>query len=206
MSAPESSDKSRGAWAPISGGRDVGPNRIGGAARRHDQQPIHQVAQLTDIARPIIGLKCSDRIRRQFARRHACAFSAARRRKYSASIGTSSRRWRKAGTCSGTTAQAVDRDPPETARPTISACRSRFVVAMTRTSTLTRDDPFDPLKGLVLQGANDLALGLQRHIRHLIEQQRPAMGPLENPSTARLPARSIARLNPEQLLLETSLD
>ena len=40
-------------------------------------------------------------------------------------------------------------------------------------------------KTLILQRAHDLALGFQRHIRHLIEQQRAAMGTLQHASTAR---------------------
>ena len=61
---------------------------------------------------------------------------------------------------------------------------------MTRTSTSTRLDAADPLEGLLLQHAHDLALGLERHVGDLVEEQRAAVRPLEDADLAR---RAVAR-------------
>src|SRR3712207_8561002 len=58
------------------------------------------------------------------------------------------------------------------------------------------------LETLLLQRADDLALGLQRHVRHLIQQQRAAMRALQHAGAPRLRHRVGARLHAEQLLLE----
>ncbi len=43
----------------------------------------------------------------------------------------------------------------------------------------------DALEGLLLQGAHDLALGFQRHVGDLVEEQRAAMRLLEGADLAR---------------------
>ena len=35
----------------------VGPDRLPRLARRHDEQPVHDISQLPDVARPVIGLE-----------------------------------------------------------------------------------------------------------------------------------------------------
>ncbi len=60
--------------------------------------------------------------------------------------------------------------------------------------------PADPLEGLLLQRADDLALGLERHVGDLVEKQGAAMRALEGADLAR---RAIdAVLGAEQLDLE----
>ena len=62
--------------------------------------------------------------------------------------------------------------------------------------------PADPLETLLLQGADDLALGLKRHVGHLVEQQGAAMGAFQHPGPARRGQRIGAGFQAEQLLLE----
>ncbi len=60
----------------------------------------------------------------------------------------------------------------------------------------------DALEGLVLKGSHDLALRLQGHVAHLVEQQRAAVGALQHARAAGLRRRVGASLDAEQLLLE----
>ena len=49
--------------APLkSDGKQVGRNRFGGVVGGEDQQPLHDVAQLAHIARPVIGLQHRHRL------------------------------------------------------------------------------------------------------------------------------------------------
>src|SRR6516164_4666515 len=57
-----------------------------------------------------------------------------------------------------------------------------------------------PLKCLLLQDAHDLALGFERHIADLVEEQRAAMSTLEGTDLARRPIAP--KFGPEQLDLE----
>ena len=57
-----------------------------------------------------------------------------------------------------------------------------------------------PLEGLLLQGADDFALGLQRHVGDFVEKQGAAMRPLEGADLARRAV--VARLAAEQLDLQ----
>ena len=52
----------------------------------------------------------------------------------------------------------------------------------------------DPLEGLLLQHPHDLALGLERHVGDLVEQQRAAMGLLERADLGRA-VGAVARLS-----------
>ena len=60
----------------------------------------------------------------------------------------------------------------------------------------------DPLEGLFLQNAHDFALGLERHIGDLVEQQSAAMGGLEGSGLARAVLRLEPGLDAEQFRLE----
>src|SRR6516164_5589441 len=57
-----------------------------------------------------------------------------------------------------------------------------------------------PLKSLLLQDAHNLALGFERHIGDLVEEQRAAMRTLKGADLARRPIA--AKFGPEQLDLE----
>ena len=72
---------------------------------------------------------------------------------------------------------------------------------MTRTSTSTAARPPTRSKRLLLQRAHDLALGLERHVGHLVEQQGAAMGALEACRSCAA-APSVAGLGAEQLDLD----
>ena len=61
----------------------------------------------------------------------------------------------------------------------ISAGRSLFVAAITRTSTRTLRVPADRLDDLFLQRAQHLGLRLQAHVADFVEEQRAAVGQLE---------------------------
>ncbi len=60
----------------------------------------------------------------------------------------------------------------------------------------------DPLEGLLLQHAHDLALGLQRHVGDLVEQQRAAMGLLQRAHLGRAVGAVAQALAAEELDLQ----
>ena len=46
----------------------VGADRLSRLARRHDQQPVDDVAKLADVARPVIGLQPGQRVGGRYCR------------------------------------------------------------------------------------------------------------------------------------------
>jgi hypothetical protein len=61
----------------------------------------------------------------------------------------------------------------------------------------------NPCKGLLLQHPNDLALCLQRHVRHLVKQQRSAVRPLESADLGRRVGSLGPGFSPKEFALET---
>ena len=90
----------------------------------------------------------------------------------------SSRRSRSGGTKIGITFRRKYRSSRN--RPArISACRSLFVAARTRASTVMRVGAADRLHRLFLEDAQHLGLRLEAHVADLVEEDRPAVGDLE---------------------------
>ena len=70
---------------------------------------------------------------------------------------------------------ADSRGPRGSGRRRSRASRSRLLAAITRTSTSIGRWPPSRDEALLLQHAQDLALGLERHVGDLVEQQRAAV-------------------------------
>ena len=77
------------------------------------------------------------------------------------------------------------------------ASRLRLVDETMRTSTAHLGRAADPLEGLLDQHAQDLALGLARHVGDFVDEQRAAMGLFERADLALL--RAVRLLDAEQL-------
>src|SRR6266571_4959498 len=108
----------------------VPPNLL---ARREDHHPLYDVLQLAHVARPAVGLQGGQGLRPQ--RPHPAVGAGE-----DAGAGMSSTRSRSGGTRRGTTFSRKYRSSRNRAAP-ISAFRSLFVAAMTRTSTRRVDPP-----------------------------------------------------------------
>ena len=93
-------------------------------------------------------------------------------------IGTTDRRWNRSS-----------RNCPSV----IAWARSRLVEEMIRTSTWTRADAADALEILVDQHAQDLGLGLERHVGDFVEIERAAVRLFERPDATRTLGRSARR-------------
>ncbi len=140
MSAPGSILNTCGAREPISGGSMSARIASDRTAGRHDHQPVHQIAQLPHIARPVVRLQRRQRIGRQFAHRHARRLGRAGDEN-GAPVPAHPPAVPSARAAAPAPRPAGRTDPRGTARWRSRLCRSRFVVEMTRTSTLTRLEP-----------------------------------------------------------------
>ena len=191
-------------WRPRSnlGRQHVRPDRVARLARCHDQQPVHQVPQLPDIARPIIGLQCRQCVGRQCPHRNAGAFGRSRdkmqrqRRHILAPLAQGRDLHRHHG-------QAVIQILAE---PPAGDFGLQVAVGRGQHPHINLDPrrPAQPFKGLVLQRSDNLALSLQRHVGHLVQQQRPGMRPFQHPRPPRMRRRIAAGLHAEQFFLKTT--
>src|SRR5437762_10389603 len=176
----------------------VGVYRLSGIARRHDQQPIDDVAQLADIAGPGVGLQ-----RRQCVLAKLARLDARRR---------GAPRHEMAGQERDVFAPLAQGRHPD--RHDVEAVEQIFAEAAAgdfgaQIAVRGGDDAdvdldparsAHPLEGLLLKGTDDLALRFQRHVGDLVEKQRAAMRPLERADLSRLAI--VAGLAAEQLDLE----
>ena len=129
----------------------------------------------------------------------ACAFSSPR--KCSASRSTSLPRLRSGGSSIGNTARRYSRS--SRSWPLCTACSGqRLVAAITRTSVDELQARAHPVELAGLEHAQEARLHVERHLRHLVEQQRPALGAFEHPCVPAHRAREAALLVAEQLGLD----
>ena len=85
------------------------------------------------------------------------------------------------------------------------ASRSRWVAPMTRTSTLRDALAADRAHLAVLQDAQQLGLHRERHLADLVEEERPAVGDVEEAGARRRRAGEGAAHVPEERRLEERL-
>ncbi len=169
----------------------LGGDRLGRVAAGEDQQPLDVVAELAEVARPVMRLEHRHARRRRSRRGGSPVDREICSTKWRTSSGMSSRRSASAGTRIGTTARRWNRSS-RNVPSAISRSRSRPVEEMMRTSTLTRVAPPTRWKRLVDEHAQDLVLRLARHVADFVEIERAAVRLLERADLAR-PAPLSAR-------------
>src|SRR5579883_609097 len=179
------------------GRQHLGADRIARLARGHDEQPVDDVAQLPDVARPFIGLEGGERVLAEFAWAEPGGGGRARHEV------AGEQRYVLAPLAQR---RHADRHDAEAVEEILAeAARRDFgrEIAARRGDDADIDlhaaAAADALEGLLLQDPHDLALRLERHVGHLVEQQRPAMGLLEGADLSRIFA---ARRGAEQLDLQ----
>ena len=123
------------------------------------------------------------------------------RRKCAASSGMSPRRSRSGGSAQRRTPPAGSRGRRGSCAALTSACRSRSVIATTRTRTRDLAGAADPPQPPGLQHAQQLRLQVQRQLADLVEHQRAARRLLEPAGPPRRRAGERAALVTEQLAL-----
>src|SRR5215468_2413213 len=156
-------------------GRQVlGPDHV---SRRHDDEPLHHVAQLAHVARPVVGEEVGEGLHG-----HRLGAAPVLRREEGDEVlhegGDVLLAPAQRGHLDGNDVEAVEEILAEAPRGDLLL---QVLVGSGDDAHVDAERLLaaHPLEGLLLQHAKDLGLCLEAHVRDLVEEQRTAIGQLE---------------------------